>query len=368
MSGSELVKILFLIPTLTGGGAERVITTLLQHFDRKKFCLSIAVVDTRNAVFRNDIPPDVEFIDLQCFRVRYALPKIVKLIWQRRPEVVFSTLGHLNLALAALRPLLPNGVKYVARETAFVSQSLGAYRLGKLWVWAYRRFYGAFDRIICQSQAMRDDLVLLFLVPSNKTTVIHNPIDIAKVRQAAANGVVAWHPRNYGATGARINLVAAGRLSHEKGFDILIDALALTSNQDICVTLLGDGPLTTELLALACKNKVQRRICFVGYQSNPYPYIAQADAFVLSSRHEGFPNVALEALALQTPIIALPSPGGVREMIMGTVGCVLTADMSAKNLALALDSIKPGQRLAVDVALPYAVEDIVSQYEHALLA
>ena len=87
----------------------------------------------REAVYRDDVPEDVEFIDLQCTRVRYALPKIVRLIWQRRPDVVFSTLGHLNLALAMLRPLLPNGVRYIGREVCVVSETLSEYTHPRLW-------------------------------------------------------------------------------------------------------------------------------------------------------------------------------------------------------------------------------------------
>src|SRR5689334_13406340 len=125
-------RLLFLIPSLRGGGAERVIVTLLRHLDRAKVCLALAVVDTRDAVYRGDVPEDVEFIDLRCTRVRYALPKILYLIWRRRPDVVFSTLGHLNLALAMLRPLLPGGVRYIGREACIVSANLGGYALPRL--------------------------------------------------------------------------------------------------------------------------------------------------------------------------------------------------------------------------------------------
>ena len=135
-------RLLFLIPTLTGGGAERVVVTLLQHLDRTRFELALAVVDTRDAAFRDQVPADVEFIDLGCRRVRQALPKLVRLLWWRRPDVVMSTLGHLNLALAIVRPLLPGGTRYVARETTIVSQGLTEYSRPRLWAWAYRRFYG----------------------------------------------------------------------------------------------------------------------------------------------------------------------------------------------------------------------------------
>ena len=83
-------QVMVLIPSLRGGGAERVIVALLRHLDRTKFRLMLAVVDMREAAYQDYVPNDVELIDLGCSRVRYALPKIIRLIWQQRPEVVFS--------------------------------------------------------------------------------------------------------------------------------------------------------------------------------------------------------------------------------------------------------------------------------------
>ena len=181
--------VLFLIPSLRGGGAERVITTLLQHLDRSGFKLALAVVDAREAVFLKDVPADVEFIDMRCRRVRYALPKMIALIWKRRPDVVFSTLGHLNLALAMLRPLLPRHPRYIARESSIVSQVLVAYRNPRFWRWMYRRFYGNHDVIVCQSQVMLDDLVANHAFPRERTILIHNPVDVERVRRLAAETV-----------------------------------------------------------------------------------------------------------------------------------------------------------------------------------
>ena len=159
-------RVLLLIPSLRGGGAERVVVTLLRYLDRSQFQLALAVVDLRESAYRADVPPDVELIDLQCTRVRYALLKIVGLIWRRRPDVVLSTLGHLNLALAMLRPLLPNGVRYIGREASIVSEALSGYTHPHLWGWAYRRFYPRFDVVVCQSVDMREDLIDHFGFPS----------------------------------------------------------------------------------------------------------------------------------------------------------------------------------------------------------
>ena len=184
----EQRQVVFLIPSLQGGGAERVIATLLRHVDRTRFRVALAVVNMRDAVFLSDVPEDVELIDLGSSRVRYALPKIVRLIWKRRPDVVLSTLGHLNLALAIVRPFLPNDVRYVARETIMVSESLPLYRTTWLWSWGYRFFYRRFDMVICQTDVMRDDLVVNYRLPSGKAVVIHNPVD--------RNGSASWPRRS----------------------------------------------------------------------------------------------------------------------------------------------------------------------------
>ncbi len=361
--------ILFLIPSLQGGGAERVITTLLRHLDRSKFLLTLAVVDTSEAAYREDMPEDVEFIDLRCSRVRYALPKIVRLIWQCRPAVVFSTLGHLNLALAIIRPMLPNGVRYIARETIVVSEALLQYPKPDWWRWAYRCFYRRFDTVVCQSRDMRDDLVENFALPPGKAVVIHNPVDIERICRLAQESLEwGFEQPGRGSDHRLVHLVAAGRLSHQKGFDLLIEALALCGNPRFHLTLLGEGPLKRELEELAQAKGVANQVCFAGFQKNPYAFFAHADAFVLSSRYEGFPNVVLEALACGTRVIATPALGGVREILDGVEGCVLAESVTAEALANVLCCGMHTVKIKTihEAANQFAIPEIISQYEDVL--
>ncbi len=85
-----------------------------------------------------------------------------------------------------LRPLLPNRVRYIGREGCVVSETLTAYTHPRLWAWAYRRFYARFDVVVCQSLDMRDDLVGHFAFPPVKAVIIHNPVDIERIRCLAA--------------------------------------------------------------------------------------------------------------------------------------------------------------------------------------
>jgi glycosyltransferase involved in cell wall biosynthesis len=357
-------RVLFLIPTLTGGGAERVVVTLLRHLDRERFDLALAVVDMRGAVFRDQVPADVEFIDLCCTRVRYALPRVMRLIRRTRPDVVLSTLGHLNLALAIVRPWLPGATLFIARETIVVSQGVTEYRRPSWWAWAYRRFYGRFDRVICQSIDMRDDLVRHFGVDARRTLVINNPVDLERIRSMLAPGDPV--PFDRGGEGPAVQLLGAGRLVHQKGFDLLIEAMALARRRDLRLTVLGEGPLLEPLIALAQSRGLGDRVRFIGFQANPYPYLAGADLFVLSSRYEGFPNIVLEALACGTPVVALPAPGGVREILEPIAGCVVADAMSAQALADALRRWQPS-KIPPESVRRFALQTIVERYAAELL-
>lgn len=254
----------------------------------------------------------------------------------------------------------------MGRETTFLSQGLAGYGFPWLWKWAYRGFYHKLDGVICQSEAMRADLTSQFRVPLDKAVVIHNPVNVKEARYLAEEPL----PCGWGSAdeGAALRLVAAGRLSPEKGFDLLIEALALCSDLSPRLTLLGDGPLESDLRARAASLGVLDQICFVGFQGNPYPWFAHADAFVLASRYEGFPNAMLEALACGTPVIATPVPG-VREILGAIPECELAETISASALARAIRTWTGRRhgRVGADAVAAYDVELIVRRYEAEML-
>ena len=364
MRGDTRRHLLFCIPTLRSGGAERVILTLLKHLDREKFRLSLAVVDTTGEVFLDQIPADVEFINLGVTRVRYALPKIVALIWNRRPEVVFSTLGHLNIALAMVRRILPSNIQLIARETTVVSYGQQASRSPNLWGQLTRLYYKNVDLLVCQSRYMQHDLVLNFAFPKQKTVIINNPVDRTHIKSQLLRSQI--KPRK---NTNLIHLVAAGRLEKVKGFDLLIDAFSLINNPLLRLEIIGDGGQRESLQRLICAKKLESQINLSGFQSNPYGIIANADSLVISSRFEGFPNVVLEALACGTPVIATPAPGGLKEILDGVSSCQIATEVSAASLACAISTWISKPRKQVDPRLleRYDLDQIIKQYEQVFL-
>ena len=173
---SERRRVLFIIPSLTGGGAERVFSILLRHLDRSHFELHLVVLRLKGAAFAEDIPEHIVVHDLKTSRVRYALPSIVRLVWKVKPHTILSTLAHLNLALILGKPLLPHSTRLLVREATIVSTFLSEEtRHPQLWGWFYRHLYRRADKVVCLSDAMMNDLAENFKLPREKLVRIYNP-------------------------------------------------------------------------------------------------------------------------------------------------------------------------------------------------
>jgi len=325
-------RVLLLLPSLSGGGPERVFTTLLQHLDRMRFELHLGVLRALGP-YRAEIPRDVAVHDLKRSRLRYGLAAIVRLIWKLQPAVVLSTYPHLNMGLALARSFLPRSAKILMRETSVVPHAFIETENPRLWTWLYRRYYGRADRIVCLTDSMIDDMKQHFDLPARKFVRIYNPLDLDRLREGTQSDQNPY-------TGGRPRIVAAGRLWQIKGFDLLIEAmprvlLGLPSAQ---LTILGCGPLSDDLNRQIQKLGLQGKVRLLAFQRNPWPYFKHADLFVSSSRYESFGNARLEALALGTPVVATDCPGGIRELHACVPGITLVPPEDPNALAEAIVS------------------------------
>lgn len=359
---SELrpIKLLALLPSLQGGGSEQVMLTLLRHLDRRRFTATLAVVDGRSADLESELPADLECQVLGCARVRHAVPALWRLVRQRQPEVVLSTLGHLNMMLALMKPLLPRGTRLVGRESSIVSEAVRRERHTVAWRWAYRAFYRSLDLVICQSHAMQDDLCRNFGMPPARTVVIPNPLDLQRIARLANQSIPASPGR-----GTRV--LAVGRLSPVKGFDVLIRAIAACPELPLTLDILGQGSEDAALRELISQLGLGARVRLHGFQPNPYAWMRQADLLVLSSSYEGLPNVVLEALACGTPVLTTPVPSAL-EIVNAIPQAVVADGFSADSLARALRSwhASARERVPAGTVDRYAVQAIARRYEDVL--
>lgn len=364
---AQPVKVLFLLPSLKGGGSERVFSILLRHLDRARFEPHLAVLKAQGSYLEH-IPSDVAVHELNASRVRHALPGIVKIIRKIRPRTVLSTLGHMNLALTIAKPLLPNDTRILIREAAMPSWVLpNLTRHPKLWARLYRMFYPRADKIVCLSGAMVEDMAVNFKLHRAKLIRIYNPVDIENVRQFAASGESPY-------SGPGPHLLGAGRLSPEKGFDLLLSAMSIVRQRlpQADLTILGEGPLAGELSSQAERLGLREAVRFAGFLGNPWPHFKHAAALVLPSRFEGFPNVALEALALDTPVVAFDCPGAIGELRKACPNLVAVPPQDPLALAEAVISVcasgVAGQTRDSSSALAqFSVAQIVAEYSDLFL-
>lgn len=302
-------KILFLVPSLEGGGAERVFVTLLRHLNREKFELHLGMLEAAGP-YLTEVPSDVRVHILNVSRVRYAIPAIVRLVWQLRPASVISTPVNLNLLVAASKLLWPRNVRLLVRESITLSRFLDEeMRHPALWKFLYRWLYRRADAIVCLCSVMSRDLIESFDISASRLRQIYNPIDSGRLRT-----LVEGSENPYETLGP--NLVSVGRLESQKGFDLLLDAMATVSRtcSPARLTILGDGSLRKSLEKQRDKLNLTKSVRLLGFQQNPFPYYRWADLFILVSKYEGLPNTMLEAIALGTPVLAADCVGGVREV------------------------------------------------------
>lgn len=339
----------FVLPSFAGGGAERVALTLLADLDRDRFAPRLIVLSAEGPL-ADRVPPDAPMVDLRRPRLRNALPQLIRAIYA---DAVFSTIGYVNLALLAARPLLRS--RLILREANLPSLSLPHAPHPRLMRIGYRRWYRRADRVIATSQRMADELAEDCAVPRARMSVLANPVDVDAIRTAAAAGI-----EQTTADGeAGPHFVAAGRLVEQKGYDRVIDAIAGLP-ADCRLTIFGDGPERDALQSRIEARGLAARVVLSGYRQDPWPDIATADAFLLPSRWEGMPNAALEALACGTPVIATAESGGFGEVadLASRDAIVMTRDWQDFERALAAVAARPARtdRQLRDSLLPAAYE------------
>lgn len=296
------ISVIFILPDLETGGAERIVTTIANHLSRDRFEPKILLLRKQGG-YLNLVKEDVEIIDINTERIRHSLKPILAEIYRRKPDIVFSGFGEVNAYLSLFIKLFPR-TKFIARETNVVSEHVTRKEIK-----FFYNFYNNYDKIIAQSDDMMKDLNKNFKIKSSKIIKINNPVDFDFIdEKLTTSSKPECFKYNYK------NVVAIGNLSARKGFDNLLKVFSRLKNENILLHILGDGQ-DREVLHQMKEFLGLKNVVFHGRQENPYQFLKYADLFILSSRYEGFPNVLLEAGACGTYSLANNCPGGINEII-----------------------------------------------------
>lgn len=298
-------KILFILPSLKAGGAERVMSFLARQLNPNKFKVRLLVIG-----FKKDSVYDLTNLDtvfLNKTRFVSSIYSIIVQIIKFNPTIVISSIIHINLFMGLLA-IFFRKTKFMARE-ASVMTAMGSFSSNSLT--NHKKLisfsYNNFSAIICQSKDIQTDLHENFNISKEKLIIINNPItEEFTLKTEMYNNKL-------------LKFVTVGRLSKEKGHKRILEGLAKISKYQFHYTIYGDGPLKEELQSLVANLNLSERVTFVSYTSKIARVLAENDIFIQGSYVEGFPNAVLESCLVGTPVIAFNAPGGTREIISNGV-------------------------------------------------
>lgn len=309
MTESQPKKVVFVLPSLAAGGAERVLITLMNNIDRERFTPELISL-RRNGPLKQLIADDIIVHDIGSYRkVVFGLLPLLFKLREVKPDIAMTTMAHTNFALLLMKPFIPR-TRIVVREAITPSFMFKTLKIGWLVKLLYKTLYPRADLVISPSQRIIDEFNELIGANTGHHKLLYNPVNTGAIR--ALPQILDNHEEGRDKT---VHFVCAGRLHPQKGFDLLIHALPfMKPKYNWKLTILGGGRERHALEELVEKYELQDHVFLPGFTQTPWPQIGAADCFLLPSRFEGLPNVALEALTVGTPVIAKASAGGIKEI------------------------------------------------------
>jgi glycosyltransferase involved in cell wall biosynthesis len=306
-------KISLFLPSLDGGGAERVFVQLANEFAARGFRVDFTLASARGP-YLQALSAGVRVIDLNASGVLRALPKLVGYLKSERPDVLMSALDHANVVAILSHFLSGNRTRCVVSVRAVPSAAYGDERTLANWVTLrlMKAAYRFADGVIANANAVASDLA--GFVPKNKLNTIYNPVDLAGIERRGSVSVD--HP--WCEAGAVPIVLSVGTLTLRKDFFTLVRAFSMVrSRRDCRLVILGEGPDREALEALIGELDLRRDVLLPGFADNPFAWMRHARVFVSSSRHEGCPNALMEALACGVPVVSTDCIGGSSEVLEG---------------------------------------------------
>lgn len=305
-------RLLVVSVSLGYGGAERFTSILLQHLDRARFEPHLCLL--RDQV-TYALPDDVGVTVLHKHHP-YHIPRTIirlrSLIRRLQPQVVLGNMLATDWLVGAALSGLPRRTDWVTRFAA--PPALGGTLLDRLANPYLRHVVGGATCWVANSKALADELRGWGAGERPPVTTIHNPVDVAAIEEQGTA------PLEREGCGPGPHLVWVGRLEPQKRPDVLLEAFArVHSSRGGTLSVLGDGTLLTPSREHAARLGLSDHVRFVGFDPNPFRWMARADVFLMTSDFEGLPNALLEAQALGVPAVSTSCPTGPDEIIQDGV-------------------------------------------------
>lgn len=360
----RMKRVTIYLPNLHGGGAERIMVSVANGLaalgHRVDLVLASAV-----GTYLAEVDDAVRVVDLGQRRVVTSLPALVRYLRTESPDAVLSAINHSNITALLARKLAGARCRVVVSERNAPSRSLSGGRTAAIMRVLTQRLYPSADAIVCVSRGVQREMEELLGLPSDKLSTIYNPLDVDRIASSMAEPTGhEWLDRK-----TMPVVVAVGRLTAQKDYPTLLRAFAaLRRCRPARLIVVGEGDDRTRLEALATELSVGAEVAFVGFQRNPFAWMAASDLYVLSSAWEGLPGALLQAMACGARIVSTDCRTGPDEILedgrwgrLVPVGDYL-AMATAMNAALD-DASPPDVRKRADAFRP---EHAISAYAQVL--
>ena len=304
------MKIYFLLPDLSAGGAERVSITIARLLHKEGHDVEFINFGYRKGEMLDWIEPEFKMTCLECGRVLNAIPKLMAFMKSHPNSIYFSSREHVSIV--GMIASKKTGRQIVVRIPNMPKNKLSTGIAGikmiiiktiNRWLLKSAKF------VIAQNIEMRKQLLEYYHLPENKVVAINNPVDAEYIRDSAERSDNPFCKDE-------INFLNVCNIAYSKGIDILEAAWpkvkAAIPNARMNIVGRCESDYAQNLVA---SSKSLKAFSFMGFQSNPYPFLKHCDVFVLPSRMEGFPNVVLEAQCFNRPVASTTCVAVIKDII-----------------------------------------------------
>ncbi len=310
-----LNKVMFFLPTLGGGGAERTVIQLANNLVQQGRDVDVVVCDLsgEKSKLLPEVDSKIQLIDLNCARVFRAITPLKQLLKAVPYDAVIATQSHSNIVCAIAKRLVKSQSKLILREVSTPSKNM---KLTGLKKFVFNRLvnwtYCSADQVVCVSNGVLEDFKQYYHYAEDNLSTIYNPvIDSSYLQKLKAPVQHRFFSQDHQV------VLAVGRLTEAKNFGLLIRAFyeLHQMHPETRLIILGEGELRAEFEALIRDLKVIDVVDLPGFDPNPYAYFKYVSLFVLSSNWEGLPGVLIQALASKVKVVSTNCPSGPMEIL-----------------------------------------------------
>ncbi len=312
------MRLLIISGRLGVGGAERFVSNLLSFLDHTKINPSLCLLENR---IDYPLPEKIPVSILPDGKSRNYLQKINylhKVIEQHKPDVIVSNIALVNrLTGAALQKIAqpPYWIARIGNHPAKGGRSWWRNRVNMYWD---RYAYRSVDRFLVNSMGLLQGLAAVHPRSKGKTTVIYNPVDFRALEEKSRMPPSCLKPPE------KQLIIAVGRFHRQKRYDLMIRAFSeIRRQQNVELWICGDGYLRTQIEQDINRNNLKKDVRLLGYTTNPFPLMRQADLFLMTSDWEGMPNALVEAMGLGIAAVTTDCEFGPGEIIKHEINGLL---------------------------------------------